>query len=251
MSSWSQRRRFPYIAIALIVAVGAIGVPVFFALYRAPTCFDGIQNGGEQGVDCGGACQKLCASSFLPPSVSWTRFEQVAPNTYNLAAYIINPNIDGAASDVPYEMVVYDQQGVPIANEKGTVSLPPHRNTLAFVSGVTVGKRTPVKALFQFTGAPNWFKQADPLSVLNIGNKDYRENAAGSSLGVTIENPSVEPLRNIRVSAVLYDTAGNALGFSDTAIDEIPAQGSALAPFTWPESHGGKVVSIEVLPVAE
>ena len=38
---------------------------------------------------------------------------------------------------------------------------------------------------------------------------------------------------------------------SKTIVDGIDGLGLVDAPFTWAENHQGKVVSIEVLPVAE
>jgi len=231
--------------------IGAIGVPVFLHVYKAPTCFDGYMNGNEQGVDCGGSCQRLCASAFLPPKVAWTRFEQVAPGLYNLAAYIINPNTEGEALSVPYHMATYDNKGILITDHVGRVTLPPHRNTLAFQSAVSTGKRIPEKILFEFTVAPDWHKRVDPLSALIIADKKYSEDESGSSLSVTIRNSRVQPVNAFSVYSVLYDAAGNALGFSKTLVDGIPSQGNVIAPFTWPIRREDKVISIEVLPVAE
>jgi len=81
--------------------------------------------------------------------------------------------------------------------------------------------------------------------------KKYLEDELGSSLTVVMKNTSVYPLSDIGVYAILYDKDGNALGFSKTLLDEIPAQGSSLAPFTWPVNRKGAVISIEILPVAE
>ncbi len=251
MSSWSQRRKSVYALIVFLVVVGAVGIPSFYLLYQAPTCDDGIMNGREEGVDCGGSCQKLCQTSFLAPSLAWTRFEQVSPGLYNVAAYIVNPNIDAEALNVPYHMVLYDDRGVLITDTAGKVTLPSHRNTLAFKGAINVAKRIPAKALFEFTAPPEWHKKKDGLTAIAIGDKNYLEDDLGSSLTVTIKNTSVYPLFNIGVYVVLYDKDGNALGFSKTSIDEIPAHGSAPAPFTWPTNRHGAVISIEVLPVAE
>jgi hypothetical protein len=251
MSSWSQRRKSVYALIVFVVVVGAIGVPAFYLFYKAPTCSDGLMNGSETGVDCGGSCQRLCQTSFLAPSLAWTRFEQVSPGFYNLAAYVVNPNIDAEALSVPYHITLYDDRGVLITDTVGKVTLPPHRNTLAFQGAVNVGKRIPSKALFEFTSPPDWHKKKDGLASIAIGDKKYLEDELGSSLTVTVKNTSVYPLYNIGVYVVLYDKDGNALGFSKTSLDEIPAKGSTLAPFTWPTSRNGAVISIEVLPVAE
>ena len=251
MASWSQRRKMIYGGIASLVACAAIFLPAFFFFYKAPTCSDGMKNGDETGVDCGGSCQRLCPSAFLSPSVSWTRMEQVAPGLYNVAAYIINPNPNAGAVSVPYHVIVYDDQGIEITEYTGTVTLRPQRNTLAFSAAVPMGKRIPAKALFQFTAAPDWIVQPDLLQSLVIGDKKYSEDDTGASLSVTLKNSSVNPIGRTDVYAVLYDKDGNALGFSKTILDGIPSQGSAVAPFTWPSSFKDFVISIEVLPVAE
>jgi len=233
------------------VLVIAIGIPAFFIFYKAPTCFDGVQNGNEQGVDCGGGCQRLCPSAFFAPSVAWTRLQNVAPGLYNVAAYIINPNQNAGATSAPYHVIVYDDQGVQITEYSGTVTLPPHRNTLAFKAAVNMGKRIPAKALFEFTSYPDWKIKADPLTAITIGDKKYAEDVNSSSLSVSINNTGLNEIGTTDVYAVLYDKDGNALGFSKTIIDSIPGQGSAIAPFTWPVSFDNKVISIEVLPVVE
>ena len=251
MSSWSKRRKTLYAGVVAVVLIGAVIVPTFLIFYRAPTCTDGIKNGSETGVDCGGKCQRLCQSAFLPPVPAWTRFEEVAPGLYNVAAYIVNPNTEGEAVAVPYHLAFYDGRGVLITDTKGTVTIPPHRNTLAFQGAVNVGKRIPTKALFEFTAAPNWHKRVDPLSAIAVGEKKYDEDDSGSSLSVIMKNTSVYSLPNVSVYAVLYDKDSNAIGFSKTILDEIPPKGSALAPFTWPLNRKGAVVSFDVLPVAE
>lgn len=251
MSSWSRRRRALYAAVVTILLVGAVIVPAFLYLYEAPTCFDGIRNGNEQGVDCGGSCERLCQSSFLPASVAWTRFEEVAPSLYNVGAYLINPNTQGLAANVPYIVTLYDDRGVPILTSEGSTTIPPQRNTLVFMGAVSVGRRVPAKALFEFLEPPQWVKASDPLEKLVIGQKKYVEELGGSSLIVDFQNAGLEPIPRFAVHVVLYDAEGNALGFSRTIVDGIEGRGSVSAPFTWPVDRDGKVVTIEVLPVVE
>ena len=59
-------------SIVILAIILIVGLPAFLLLYKAPTCFDGKQNQGEGGIDCGGPCVKLCPSAFLPPEVIWT-----------------------------------------------------------------------------------------------------------------------------------------------------------------------------------
>lgn len=251
MSTWSQRKRFVYGGIVIVILLAGIAVPTFILVYTPPSCTDGKMNGDERGVDCGGSCQKLCPDAFLPPVAAWTRFEEVAPSLYNIAAYIINPNTDGEAFGVPYRLALYDDKGILIKEFSSTLTLAPHRNSLAFAGAVNVGKRRPAKALFEFAGIPDWHKHNDRLSSLLVTDKKYTEEDGASSLMVTFKNDSVKSLGRFTVYVVLSDKDGNALGFSKTVIDGMEAGETALAPFTWPLTRDGKVISIEVLPVAE
>ena len=235
----------------MVLLLVIAGYFFFKTSYKAPTCFDGVMNGNEQGVDCGGSCQRLCQSAFLEPMIAWTSVEQLASGSYNAAAYIINPNNEGEAYDVPYHFVLFDAQGGQIIDTPGTVHIPPHRNTLAFLGPIPVGKRIPYKAFFEFVGAPNWQKSADTLSPLSITEKKYTEDKFGSSLLVTIKNTNVKPIKKMSVFVALSDAGGNVIGFSKTVVDGIVGLSSIQAPFTWPTNRNGKVVSIEVLPVAE
>ncbi|MBU6427043.1 FxLYD domain-containing protein [Patescibacteria group bacterium] len=251
MVSWAKQRKLLYGGGVIIILLVAIAVPAWKVFYKAPSCFDGIKDGNETGVDCGGSCVKLCPSAFLTPVTDWTRFEEVAPGLYNIATYIENPNIDGEAFGVPYHVQLYDNRGVLIVEYDGTVTLPPHRNVLAFQGAVNTGQRVPSKALFEFTGIPNWHKQADRLVYLSVTDKQYREDETGSALTATLKNNGVLPVGRISVYVVLYDKNNNAIGFSKTIIDSIAAGATVTAPFTWPVDRHGAVVSIEVLPVAE
>lgn len=251
MDSWSKKRKIIYATILVGFLVVVFGIPTFILFYDSPTCYDGKKNGSENGIDCGGKCTRLCQSEFLPPSVSWTRIEKVVPGVYNAAAYIINPNNEGEAKDVPYHMELYDRDGMLIIEKKGKVTIPPRRNTLAFSSLIKTDNSIPTKVLFEFTGVPDWNKEIDTLSSVVVTGKDYKESSEGSSLLVSLRNDGLKIIDNISVYAILYDINDNVIGFSKTSIDSILPKSTTVAPFTWNTNRQGQVVSIEVLYVAE
>lgn len=251
MASWSSRRKLAYGSITVFGLILLVIIPAFLYFYKAPTCSDRILNGDETGVDCGGSCVRLCQSSFLPPQISWggAKFEKVAEGLYNVAALIENKNVNGAALNVPYKISLFDDKGILIVEKKGTVTLYAHRNSLAFEPAVSVGKRIPVKATFEFIQAPIWFKSHDVLGGLAVVDKKYTEDDANSSLEVILENRTLFPYQNINVSVILSDSDGNAIGFSRTTIDSIASKsGREVAPFTWPIGRKGAVKSIDVVP---
>ncbi|MFZ2693721.1 MAG: hypothetical protein WAX85_00255 [Minisyncoccia bacterium] len=88
MFLWSTKRRFIYGGSVLAV-VASISLIIFWSIiYRTPTCNDGEMNGGETGVDCGGACKNLCTSEALNPVVLWAKTFSISGDVYNAVAYI-------------------------------------------------------------------------------------------------------------------------------------------------------------------
>lgn len=252
MATWASRRKTVFALIFILVIVIPAGYVAFRTLYKAPTCFDLKQNGDEFGIDCGGSCVKLCQSAFLPPRIQWggAKLEKIADGVYNTASYIVNPNITGAAINVPYKMSLYDKEGILIVERHGKVTLYPHRNSLAFQPSIKTDLRVPSKATFEFTSMPVWFKSNDELGGISVIDKKYTEDENGSSLEVYLENKTLYDYKDVVVAAILSDEEGNVIGFSQTNLDKISAKnGREVAPFTWPLNHNGKVTTIEVLPI--
>lgn len=249
MASWSTRRKFSYASLVVLAIILFIAVPFFYFFYKAPTCFDNKKNGDETGVDCGGSCSRLCQSAFLPPRIEWggAKLEKLADGLYNASAYIVNPNLNGAANDVPYRISLYDKEGVLITERVGKVTLYPRRNSLAFETGIKVSNSIPLKATFEFIAPPVWFSSLDELGGISIVDKKYEDNDTGSSLEVTLENKTLYSYENLNVSVVLYDKDGNVFGFSKTKLDSILPGKKEIAPFTWPINRDGEVVSHEIL----
>lgn len=249
MATWSTKRRLIYGFSLLVVISIVIIVPLFKILYKAPTCFDGKKNGDELDMDCGGSCKRLCQSAFLSPRIEWgnAKLEKLANGLYNASSYIVNPNINGGAINVPYKISLYDADGVLIVERGGKVNLYPRRNALAFETAIKVNNSIPVRATFEFTQSPMWFKANDDLSGISVLNKDYREERDSSTLEVTLENKTLYPYSNLLLSAVLYDINDNVIGFSRTKIDKINKNSQETIFFTWPFSRDNKVVKEEIL----
>lgn len=252
MASWAAKRKLTYASIIILVIAGIAIYSFLHFFYKAPTCFDGIQNGNEAGVDCGGSCNRLCQSAFLPPRIEWggAKLEKLADGLYNAAAYVVNPNINGGAVRVPYKMSLYDEKGLLIVDRFGEMTLYPRRNSIAFQTAIDTAQRVPTKATFEFTAAPVWYKAVDNLEGITVIDKKYKEDENGSSLEVILENKNLLAYENMLVGVVLYDGNGNTVGFSQTRLDILPGRnGREIAPYTWPIGRNGKVTSIEVLPI--
>src|ERR1700722_5783343 len=72
-----------------------------------PSCFDGKQNGGETGIDCGGPCALLCASQAYAPIVLWARAFPTSQQRHPAGVYVENNNAGAGARQVHYSFQLF------------------------------------------------------------------------------------------------------------------------------------------------
>jgi hypothetical protein len=247
--SWAQRRRVSYIggffAIVLIVVI----IFAIRFLSKPATCTDGVQNQGEVGIDCGGPCINLCRAQYSDPVVLWTRWSKVTSSgTYNLLAYIQNPNIDAGALNVPYNFKLYDKDGVLLFEKAGITYIPPSKSFAIFEDGININDKVPARVDLIFPSNTIWQRiDSKELSIVSVSKNITKEDSK-PRVDAMIQNTSLLPIKNIDVIAILYSADDNAIAFSRTNIDLIQGGGTVPVVFTWPEPLSSKVYKIEIVP---
>jgi len=244
--SWTARRKL-IILLIVIIAIGVfVGLPTFFAFYKAPTCFDGIQNQGEEGIDCGGPCTQLCQAGFAMPQELWATSSQVVAGIYNLLAYATNPNLGVAAPAISYDFKIYDGSGILIGERSGQTPVSSGTHFAVFEPTISTGMRVPAKTFFEFTSAPEW-QNAATSSNLSVTSSNLTLASTTSRLDVSVYNSSISLKNNVGIIAILYDTSGNVIAFSKSVIPTIASLDSAQVSFTWPYSISTTVARKEFL----
>jgi hypothetical protein len=229
--SWGKRRKVLYTAVAGSIAVVVLWWGYETFLSKAPTCFDGVLNQNERGVDCGGTCALLCRHETRSPVVLWSRAFEVAPNVYTAAAYVQNPNPGGAARRVAYSFQLFDDKNALVVERVGTIDIPPV-TTVPFVDpNINVGNRAVSRAIFAFSQEPVW-QRVGELPALRVGNQYLAPDA--SRLSATIMNDTITNADKVTVAAVLFDAQGTARAASKSVLQRIPRKGSQDVVFTWP-----------------
>jgi hypothetical protein len=163
-------------ALGLIAILALVGVGSYYGLvYKAPSCTDGIQDGTEQGIDCGGdMCTNLCADQAPQVSVVWARSVPVADGVYHAVALLKNPDTT-AAGTVPYKVSLFDTSNILVATRAGTLALGPGEVAPLFEANIDTGNRTPARTFVEFTGPGSWQKAArteSPIKVIPTGSAD-------------------------------------------------------------------------------
>ena len=249
--SWSSKRKTIYSGSFLAIVVLILSVAFYLFIYKLPTCADGKQNQDEQGVDCGGLCPIVCNFEAINPIVLWSRSFKVTDGIYNLLALVENPNFEFEALGVPYSFKVKDDENILIYERRGTVDILSRSVTPIFEKTVFASERTPSKTFFEFIGEPVWGKTIKGQSDLSVKNKIVSNFDTKPRLDVTIENKTENTVKNIEVTAIVYDSEGNAINISQTIIGSMKKNSSENIVFTWIEPFPENPSRIEVIPLVK
>ncbi len=255
MSLWAQKKQFTYLSVLSLLIIVILSVPIYYYFIKhQDTCFDGIKNQNEEGIDCGGICTKVCTDSSQAPLVHWQRFFKVTDGVYSAATEVENPNINVYAESIPYRFRFYDDNGVMIAERTGSTFMLPNTIFPIFESGIQTGQRIPVRVSFEFlNNTPDWQKKPYQLPHLVIIDQTQASStsvtaSSSAKIEATIQNETDFAANNIEVVALVYDANNNAIAASHTIVDQIDARSSTKVTFTWPTAFSSPVAKIEIVP---
>jgi len=232
--SWASERRFSYAfgaAAFLLLLVGGI----FFILYYDPaTCTDGRQNGEEAGVDCGGACVRLCEFEVAPLKVLWSRSFEVSPGRYNAVAYVENPNRHAGVREIKYIFRVVDQANTIIVEREGTTFITPNGISPVFESDIRTGDALPARTFFEFLEEPEWYRAQGIGQALSVASTRLLDTGTRPRIDATLVNNSLGEYKDIEVVGVVFAADGNAVAASRTVVNLLSKNASTPIVFTWP-----------------
>ena len=241
---WAFWRRAQYIAVFCIVVFILGGLS--YVTTRTPgTCFDGLQNGAEAGVDCGGSCARICSFQVAEPQVQWARSFEIAEGRYNAVAYIENSNQYAGTPELAYTFKLYDADGV-IVERKGITVLPPNSVYPVFEGRIQTGLRIPTQTVIELEPVSVWLSADAGREQFQISNRTLSGVGTMPRLTANITNNGVSAADSIEVIATIFDSKGNALTASETVVPSLPARGSQTLTFTWPNPIAGTLRSCEV-----
>lgn len=246
--SWRIKRKLSITTGIILV----VGIPlVAFVVARlnvAPTCFDGIQNQQEAGIDCGGPCDLSCAKGNVGLVVNWARSVLVSSGVYDVVAYIDN-DLDGAAiKRIHYTFRVYGDDGKVIAEREGTTFVNPGESFVVYEPGIETGYKIPERTSFSFENDPTWTRTTENPPDIQVRERHLSNLNTKPELRAKLENNELISVKNIPVIAVVYDQKGNAIGVSGTFIEKFPRTSEKVIHFTWPEPFDGKASRVEIIP---
>ncbi len=243
--TWAGKRQ-------LFTITAIIGVVVLFFILSnvfggdEEGCFDGIQNLGEEGIDCGGSCLAVCQDDALDVAILWSRVVPVIDDVYTAVALVENPNTSYTAYDVPYTFKLYDSENILVYERKGSGTIPSGETFPFFETAIRTQERTPVRATFEFRELPFWERDTDVVDF-EITSKIYTEDEGAPRLTALVRNPSITRVEDVSFVALLFDISGNLVNASRSVVSVFEPEKTETIIFTWPQAFGVDISRVEVI----
>lgn len=223
----------------LFLAIVSGLVFYFYYLNNRPTCFDGIQNGKEAGVDCGGTCVKACLV-ILPIEVSFTKVLKVAEGDFDAVARIYNPNPDLGASSIGYDLVLLGEGGVELAKQRYNNLYILPKQTKHIVS-------TSIKSNTDIVGAKidikniTWEKLNNSFDVGTINFRVANSWFTGKEFTALVANESDFDFDTVDINVIVYGIKGDTttakegvIAVNRTTINTLSSKQGREFKVTWP-----------------
>jgi len=242
---WAFWRRAQYVFGLFIVLALMCSVLYFKYGYAEPTCFDGIQNGGERGIDCGGTCQNICSIDIQMPVVLWAESFNITKGQYNAVAYIENRNQTIGSPALTYTFRMYDSAGL-IVERQGTSVLPPDGVYPVFEGRLATGERIPTRTTIEFDENIVWQEGTTGREQFMLVRRELVNADSQPRLTADLRNTLLNEARDVEVIATIFDTNGNPLTAARTVVDYFRGRTTQSLVFTWPEPIAKTLRSCEV-----
>ena len=247
--SWGTKRRNIIVSMFLLFIIIPVGVIAFLIFYNPPTCFDGVKNNDEVGIDCGGSCQLLCTNQVVKPVVLWERQFKINPGMYNLLAYVENPNPTAYIRNAKYLFKIYNEDNVLIGEKRGETSIAPESVRPIIENNIQTFEQIPTRTTFEFLGELT-YEQVEPKDSIILIKDEFIENESTSPrIKAKIQNISLKNIQNIDIVVLVYDVFDNVLGTSSTFVDSLGSEEIKNIVFTWPQKFPDEVARIELIPL--
>lgn len=232
MEKRTQKQLIIGLIFVLIIGGISYGITDYFFLVER-TCFDGVQNGLEEGVDCGTlACGVACEPAIMPLNVISQKLIEVRPGDYDFVAQINNPNSSFGASRSKYILsfsgAVLDRSGIfyILPGQTRFVIIPGIRN-----DDVLIGASIDITEV-------GWEK-IETFENINfpIQRKSYTvvdRNGIFSELEAVVLNNSDFDFDKVEVGVILFNDKNEIVAVNRTDIRTFLSRTERSFKVTWP-----------------
>lgn len=206
-----------------LIVFGLIILGVYYLFLKpAPTCFDGIQNQSEEGIDCGGPCAAGCLPGDIRP-IDVGGVQVFSPNRthISLLAKVQNYNTDYAAKGFHYDFKIYGKDGSVIGNFPGESFI--YASEIKYLAVVRVNAPPVVvdRASLEISN-PQWIK-TDGFTRPDLTLQNRQISVGSQNIEITGRafNDDTIDFSAVSIIAVLIGQFNQPVGVSRTEISNL------------------------------
>lgn len=206
------------IATVVIVLAGLV-LGIRWLLRVKPTCFDGVKNGEEEGIDCGSICGVSCPTSQPDPKPLVVKNIQIIQggSKCDIVIDVSNPNSTLGAQHIPYEI----KWGA--VQSRGEFYIYPSEER--YIAGMNLSCQNGQNPQVDVKDPPKWelFRGYEkPNLEISNSRLDYPENSYEfAEVSGIITNHSPFDLKEVEVYAIVKDFSGNVVAINRTTVNSL------------------------------
>ena len=241
-------KRFTIALIFLVIAAG-VGYGIYAFVNVDPTCYDRVQNQGEEGVDCGTTCGNTCDPIVVPLEIVSQRLIAAGESEYDFIARIRNSNTSHGAANVSYDIILKDKNGAAVNTIQGTFYILPVQTkyivkTPIRIIGTGITPELIIKDVVWHKVNVVDLKIDFPLvgeqhGAVSVPGVRYQEEG-------TLSNKSDFDFDQVDVLVVVQDFTGEIHAVTSTTINTFLSQSLRYFKVTWPDEISGEGVMLQV-----
>lgn len=233
--NWRSQRQIIIFSIYFLIIFIPFAFITYNILKKSPSCFDGVQNANEEGIDCNGSCQLRCEGTYRDVKINFVRGLKVSENVYDIFALVENYNTEISFPNVPYSLTFYSNEGKVLGNATGSLALLPRSKGAIYLPSLQLSQEPKTIDLSLESHKALAFPDIETIPQ-NISVENWQaQRGANNSLQVVgeIKNPNNKQVKNITAYALLYDDTKTVYAVSRTKIVSLAGREKAGIAFTW------------------
>lgn len=212
---WALWRRFVYGLTLVIIFLVPISYFSYQNLYKSPTCKDGLQNGEEAGVDCGGSCALLCSADVIPVETSFAKFFRNDDGTYDVGIMLLNKNSGSAPLSLKLTVILKSKEDKVLLQKDLQTIIPLASDLPIVLQGLRISG-IPDKVIVVKEEGYSYVLKNKIITPVKLATSF--DQISKNGVYVTLTNTTKKDLLRFPVRVVLYDEQRRPLGISESTV---------------------------------